>query len=449
MRIMKTFSRAALAALLMSVASAGAAQAAPVDVTVRIEGASGTLFDRVVRTDGHDIQASGDSMPRKCDGTNLGANAEPGPTATAASVDAMSMIGSDFGGSWYDGYDDYFIERWGPEAEDNANGWWWGILVNREFTPVGGCQVRVAEGDEVLWVLEAFNGRPMLSLEGPSTAIAGKPVEVRVTDFSGNAYAGSTVRGLTAAVAPVPAAVTVPGVSDAGGHGRVTFNRPGWKRLKAYDPAEPGDSIADAVPSNAIDICVERTAGSGCSGEAPSQIPAEVGQPPAVETEEPDEPDPPTCRTDESLCPPPPGCANDPALCPPDEPDVGPKLRFDRVDLGSRRIVRGRSAQIGVTIANVGDTTARRPRVCLRRAAGAARARGLEIPRSCRPGGPLKPGEDRAFTFTVRAPRSLTGRRRIPLRLTAGAEKTPKLSRVVRLGLVRALPPRRPGASTG
>lgn len=449
MRIMKRFFAAALAAMVALAVFSGFAMATPAEVTVRIEGKSGTLFDRVIRTDGHDVRSASDTATRKCDGTNLSANPEPGPTSTAASVDAMTINGTDFDAEWYDGFEDYFIQRWGPDGEDNDNGWWWGILVNREFTPVGGCQYRLVDGDEVLWVYEAFNGRPFLSLDGPDKAVVGQPVELEVTDFHDSAYEGATVSGLTAAAAPVDSSVTVPGSSGADGTASVTFNGPGWKRLKASDPG-PGP-IADAVPSNSIDICVELVVGSGCTGAAPSQIPAEVGTAPAVEVTEPGtEPEPtcetdsslcptpdPTCETDRSLCPTPdPTCETDPLLCPGPDPVVKPKLRFTRINLGPKRVKPGGSVRTKVTIRNLGDGVAANLKVCLKPVAKRKPATGLRVNRNCRRPRSLQAGARRGLFFQVKAGRSARGGK-ASLRLTATADGAPSLAKTLRFGVKR------------
>src|SRR5690606_29481669 len=145
-----------------------------------------------------------------------------GPTATAATVDAMASIGQDFDGRWYPGLDDYLLTRWGPEAEDNARLWWWGVLVNRSFPPVGGCQLRVHGGDEVLWVNDAFSGRAFLWLDGPGKAVVGTPFGATVTataqstavaDAIGAPYAGAQVAAVTADGRPAPAGVVSAGAS--------------------------------------------------------------------------------------------------------------------------------------------------------------------------------------------------------------------------------------------
>ena len=154
-----------------------------------------TLFEGPVLTDGHNVRASSDAKApaagRRCNGLNNNQNPLPGPTPTAASVDAMRILGLDFDGQWYaEPFEDYFIKRWGPDAQDEGEGEYWGVVVNNVFTSVGGCQYQLDDGDEVLWVYDAFDGRPRLALYPadysggavPLTASVelGQPFEVEV-----------------------------------------------------------------------------------------------------------------------------------------------------------------------------------------------------------------------------------------------------------------------------
>ncbi|MBB4663440.1 hypothetical protein [Conexibacter arvalis] len=264
-----------------------AARPAPADVHVRVEGVQRTLFDRVIRTDGRSLKASSDTVARRCDGTNLGANPAPGPTATAATVDAMETLRSDFDGNWTPGFDDYFITRFGAESDGATH--WWGILVNRVFTPVGGCQFQVRAGDEVLWVNDAFSSRPFLWLDGPNgadgiaTAIVGQPLTVTVTSTdsstevnqtTGPPYAGAVVAAVDADGQTAPADVAVPATSGADGRAAVTFAVPGWQRLKARaGGVVPESGHPAAIASNSVDVCVEAAPGAGCEGVPPSRQP--------------------------------------------------------------------------------------------------------------------------------------------------------------------------------
>jgi hypothetical protein len=283
-------------ALLITVTTAGVAWAAPTQVNVRIEGRSETLFEGPILTEGHDIEASSDTQQRPCDGTNNGANPTPGPTPTAASVDAMSLIGETFDGVWYGGYDDYFITRWGPDQEER--GMSWGILVNNVFTKVGGCQYELSASDEVLWVYNAFESRPFLALlpvadhytsgDRPLTAIAelDKPFEVEVLDYDddkedeppaapertgSSPYEGaevspvqSTAKGFEKVETTSPETVT----TKADGKASITFTTPGWHRIKATAVNAGGEE--SAIRSNRLDVCVPEAGASGC-GEPPAE----------------------------------------------------------------------------------------------------------------------------------------------------------------------------------
>ncbi len=284
--------------ILITVLAAAAAQATATQVNVRIEGRSGTLFEGPIVTEGHDIEASSDSQERSCDGINPNdpQNLRPGPTPTAASVDAMGLIGGTFDGRWYGGYDDYFITRWGPDFE--AEGMSWGVLVNNVYTEVGGCQYELSTGGEVLWAYDAFAGRPLLALlpvaagytsgTRPLTATAelGKPfaVEVLVYTKHGEAeppaspertgsslYEGADVSpvqtsadGFEQIETGSPETVRTNGEGEAS----ITFTAPGWHRIKATAVNTSGEE--DAIRSNRMDVCVPAQGATGC-GEPPAE----------------------------------------------------------------------------------------------------------------------------------------------------------------------------------
>lgn len=302
----------AISATLIAVAfavltSTGVAAAAPTQLTVRIEGKTQTLFEGPILTGGHGIRASSDKATRPCDGTNNGANPAPGPTPTAASVDAMSIIGEGFDAKWFPGYDDYYVERWGPDAENLGAGTFWGLLVDGAFTPVGGCQFRSEAGDEVLWAYDAFSSKPFLRLAiaadpslppGPALPTAsveqGESLTLSVVSYTGAMGAGANIQPVASAVvAPVatdpakgyqevetsdPSAVTT--VAD--GTVPVTFATPGWHRLKAVKSGH--------IRSNRLDVCVEPSGGGDCG---PLPLDAQVRTPPAPEPPSPT-PEPPT-----------------------------------------------------------------------------------------------------------------------------------------------------------
>jgi hypothetical protein len=297
----------------------GPAQATPTAVNVRIEGRTQTLFEGPILTEGHAVNSYKavhgseveDLAEHGCDGTNNAKNPNPGPTPTAASVDAMNVIGESNAmvGEWYPGFDDYFPEQWGSEAENaEAEGKSWGILVNNVFTNVGGCQYQLDAGDEAVWVYNAFNFRPFLALFAadahytagarPLTAVAqlGEPFAVEVLAYEddiedsppahpertgGEPFADAKVapvlsleKGFQKLQLESPETVT----TNAEGKASITFDQPGWHRIKAGAPLHPLSKKEqeekvipeeEAIRSNRLDVCVPAQGTSGCGSEPP------------------------------------------------------------------------------------------------------------------------------------------------------------------------------------
>jgi uncharacterized protein DUF4430 len=320
--------RTAIAAFLavsvfITVFAAPVAQASPTKVNVRIEGRTETLFEGPILTYGHNVRASSDAAApatgRRCNGLNNGQNPSPGPTPTAASVDAMSILGEDFDGRWYgEPFEDYFVKRWGPDGQDEGSGAYWGLIVNDVFTNVGGCQYRLDEGDEVLWVYDAFKGRSALALfpeaaaytAGPrpltATAQLDVPFPVEVASYGDDEESVPPAAPGRTGSAPFPGAEVAPVLTDAQGFQRVdtadaatettdpagktsiTFTTPGWHRIKATVAGAGGEST---VRSNRLDVCVPPAGpplegASGC-GELPAADRVRVPPASAGEAETP------------------------------------------------------------------------------------------------------------------------------------------------------------------
>jgi hypothetical protein len=232
-------------AVLVALLVCATAQAAPVTVNLRVEGSSSTIFEAPVTTDGKQID-KGDG-PHPCDGTNGGANPSPGPTMTAALDDAPIVGG--WGGSWNATFQDFAVERIGPEAQDPINFRYWGYALNYMFPQVGGCQQRVASADQLLFTFDSF-GKPLLKLEGPARAQVGQTAAVTVTDgTTGHPLEGATIAG-------------IPGASGADGRLEVPFETEGIRTLKAERAA--------SVRSNTLEVCVEQPGSGGCATFVPS-----------------------------------------------------------------------------------------------------------------------------------------------------------------------------------
>jgi len=288
-RIAQLILTALLAALL-----AAPAQAAPKTVNVRVEGAGETLFEGPVRSEGHEIESSSETLMHPCDGTNGGRHASPGATPTAATVDAMTLIGQEppFSGTWFGGLDDYLVEQWGPEVSEH-----WGLLVDETFTAVGGCQIELEEGDRVLWAYDGTKSKGLhyLTLAAGSTppgaavptatVALNTPLTVTVASYLGEEGVHTTPQPLAGAeVSPVStnpvndfqtvetaSAETV--TSEAAGRAVLKFTTPGWHRVKA--------TASGALVSNRLDICVPAAGASDCGALPPddqvrSLLPAEA-----------------------------------------------------------------------------------------------------------------------------------------------------------------------------
>jgi uncharacterized protein DUF4430 len=320
--------RRSIAAFLVAsffiVPAAPLAQATPTQVNVRIEGKAETVFEGPVLTDVHRVKDSNDSQWRRCNGiTALNPSAVPGVVPTSASSDAMRIVGETFDGLWYSQWEDYFVERWGPDAQEAGSFQYWGVLVNNSFTDVGGCQYQLDAGDEVLWVYDAFHDKSRLMLYpadypgGPlpqsGTATLNQPFEVEVDAWTSSnevAPPPSPTRSTTpypgAEVAPVETSAkgfqkvnvaspkTV--VTDANGRASITFTEPGWHRIKATDVA---GATEIAVRSNRLDVCVPEPPANDC-GAPPADAAVRMPPPPlpgeleeAAEEESPAESQPP------------------------------------------------------------------------------------------------------------------------------------------------------------
>jgi len=286
------------AAFVLTVVLAPIAHAAT-NVHLRIEGKEETLFEGIVPTTIHPIEASSDTQARNCDGVNEldPENVVPGVTPTLASAEAMESIGESFDGQWYEGFGDYFITRFGPDVQDNAASAWWGVLVNQVFTSVGGCQKQLDENDEVLWLYDAFSSRPMLALYPEAAhytagtrptrvvAAAGEPLPLEVVSWGAGGegttpeepsragsgpYEGATIapvavnaKGFQRIETASPEAV----VTDAAGKASVSFTTPGIHRIKATVAVAPGTK-EPVVRSNGLEVCVPAAFGD-CGEIAP------------------------------------------------------------------------------------------------------------------------------------------------------------------------------------
>jgi hypothetical protein len=244
-------------ALAIAAVGAPTAGAAPVSVNLRVEGASSTIFDGPVTTDGHTITTPSSGGPQPCDGTNAGAFPSAVPTATAALDDGARLNGFSWDADWFSSFNDFSVKDVAGEAANTTQ--FWGLVVNFQFSQTGGCTTKVGNGDEVLWVFDAFSKTHVLKLAGPASATTGSPVTVHATNADdGSPAVGATVNGATTA---------------ADGMATLSFADAGVYKLKADRP--------DSVRSNAITLCVDPPGADPCTSSdkaAPSVAPILPGR---------------------------------------------------------------------------------------------------------------------------------------------------------------------------
>ena len=189
-------------------------------VSLRVEGLKSTIFEDVVFSRGHNVTtASGGS--NRCDGTNFNQSVNPGNTPTATLDTAAKLAGFTWdGNSGF--FDDFFITRIGPDQNDTER--FWGILVNYNFTPVGGCQFQTRKNDKILFAFDAFNVKYFLKLEGPKLVKSGQTFILTVTDgMTGEALQGAVVSSSSGTTA----------TTDALGHAQFSFQQHGVLSFKA------------------------------------------------------------------------------------------------------------------------------------------------------------------------------------------------------------------------
>jgi hypothetical protein len=185
----------AVMAVLAVLAAATATTAHAIKVNVRVEGKTKTLMERNVDTAAHPV--TGDATgPHKCDGTNGGAYPTPGPTLTGAFDDAAKKDSLDWAGTWNQSFEDFLIDRIGPDAATSSQ--FWGTALNWRDTDAGGCQTKVEQGDEILIAYDSF-GKPKLQLTGVRGTRSGKAFSLFVYDGIDtlNPVEGARVAGRT------------------------------------------------------------------------------------------------------------------------------------------------------------------------------------------------------------------------------------------------------------
>lgn len=229
--------RALLLALAAWALAAPAAGAGGVRVEVRVEGPDATLIERPVRVDAGLVDGNDGTGPHRCSGP-VGGPARP--SAFGALDAAAAREGVTWRGDWMPAFQDFFLARIGPWETDVEAGAYWTILRNEHIVG-GGCNTAVHAGDRVVFAY-GYLWRPyVLRLRGPTRARRNRSFTVRVRAVSLDAAADPWSH-------PLPGARVGRARTNRKGKARIVLRRGGERRLKARHP--------DAIPSNAITVCV-------------------------------------------------------------------------------------------------------------------------------------------------------------------------------------------------
>jgi hypothetical protein len=268
----------AFVSLLLLSASASAA---PVTVSLRVEGSTKTLFEGNIATEGRTIETSSSKGPHPCDYADNGSaegkftnGGNASGTPTTALHDAAMQTGLAFDAEWFGNETkggnpgDFFVTQVGTDHNESSSPFAsWGYAVNETTAPVGGCQIALAPGSEVLWAYNYFNLKHLLSLSGPSSVGAGMSFTVHVVDGqTGEPLSGASIGQL---VSGVTTAIPSSSTTDASGNATVTLAHTGVSTLKA--------TRAESVRSNGLMVCVHNgndgTCGTTVTAGGPSKSP--------------------------------------------------------------------------------------------------------------------------------------------------------------------------------
>jgi hypothetical protein len=261
------------------------ALAAPVTVKLRVEGSTKTLFEGEVAASPETIETASSRGAHPCDYSQNGPvggyeneGNESGTPTTALHAAAL-VNGLAFDAEWFgsgketdESPGDFFVSQVGTDINQTSGEYAsWGYAVNDTTAPVGGCQIALAPGNEVLWAYNYFNLKHLLSLSGPATANIGTPFTVHVVD----GHSGEPIVG--AEVGEDISGVTGSGPkTDANGNATITPSHTGTVTLKA--------TRSDSVRSNGVVVCVHNGNDGTCGTTVPVVGGAEIKSPPPLIT---------------------------------------------------------------------------------------------------------------------------------------------------------------------
>lgn len=252
------------------------ATASPITVNLRVEGSSTTLYEGPITTSAETIQTPSSGGSHPCDFASNGSSesafadgGNPSGTPTTALHDAALASGLAFDAEWFGNTSkggepgDFFVTKVGPDANGGPPTFpSWGFAVGYTTATVGGCQIALAPGSEVLWAYNYFNLTHVLRLSAPPTVNAGAPFSVHVVDGrTGEPVAGASIGELSGG-----ATSTIPGspLTDPSGNATISLASTGTFTLKATQP--------ESVRSNGVAVCVHAGNDGSCGTTAPGPV---------------------------------------------------------------------------------------------------------------------------------------------------------------------------------
>lgn len=243
------------------------AAAAPITVNLRVEGSTKTLYEGPISVEGipnpPGITTESSLTAEPCDFKDNGSNGGYGTSAatpTDALYDAATANHLAFNAEWFSSLNDFDISRVGEDiANAGGNEEYWGFAVNYTYSNVGGCQLQLAPGSEVLWAYNYFNLKHLLSLSGPSSVTVGVPFTVHVTDGqTGEPISGAAIGQLVSGVTNTSSSSPT---TNATGNATMTLTQAGPATLKATQ--------VESVRSNGLAVNVVPVSACACGSPAP------------------------------------------------------------------------------------------------------------------------------------------------------------------------------------
>lgn len=237
----------------LALLGASPAQAAPADVSVRVEGLADTLLARTaVRTTTQVVNKDG-VAGHDCSGTSVAGALE-------------LATGGAWGGTWFDAFSSYAVEQILGEAHVFPAPEFFSLWINYRSAAEGVCGAssELQDGDEVLLFVDRCDFDPTtflcanepvvpLRLTAPRVVAPGVAFDVRVVEHGADGTprpaAGATVGGGDA-----------PATTDAAGIARVVAGSGGERTLRATKP--------NRARSAREPVCAT-TGGDGLCGSAP------------------------------------------------------------------------------------------------------------------------------------------------------------------------------------